>query len=1414
MRNPYRVTNIPGIKVGDNVGYILVSDTQENSWEELTLYSNAGDNGGWPYYEGFTRWVDYNNGTAFYQIPQPPPTFTWPLISWPHNENGQVGKAPGTIAQVLINGVQRNITDLPGVKNFKGNCSTGNTFYAGNAGDPYGGVLNDAMLFAIYTEDSVRVMKFAHSGNGVVDFNNPTGVTAVSQAGVVFLGTNPYNHYVYAVGNYGATDYICRLESVDHISPVAVISTDGNTSSTTNTVTTQFYGSQSYDVDNSKPSLAYSWNFGDGTVVTGMNPKHTFTVTGNAPATQTVVLTVSDPYGDSSIASTTINLNNLPPQINSISVKDPNGNSINNVVLDSLSGSIFPVILTANVSDDHTANSALKYVWEVDRCHNDHVHPGAPTPGAATFNTNLIAEGGCGDGASYWFKITLTVTDESGASTVYQKNVYQRCADLVFQKLTVNPVPTQLLQNGSCQITASSSSGLPVSFEVRSGPVIVDAQTGLVTFSGQPGDATVAVLQSGNSTYGAAYPVEVNFKVVNQYMPAKPVASFIIPALTFDANSSYVNTGQPITFFNTSTGDADNTTYQWTFTSGQPSITSATQASPQVTFSKPNDWMSATLTVTNSLGTSTCSYASNDVWFDRQNGWIATKTPTDQTQPVGPLSLQASKTTSSSTVLSWTAATDNVGISSYLIYQNNTFLATVGATTLSYAVTGLTDGTSYNFEVKAQNAAGNISNGSSVTVVTTSSCATTIFLSDLNWAKEDHSYLGPQMDKSISGNTLNIDGVTYKKGIGTHAINHIYYTTNKKYSRFTSTVGVDDEVSAVGPSSIKFNVYGDGVLISSSPVMRPKQYYNIDVSIIDYSEIELEVTDAGDGINSDHADWGNAMFYLPIPCPAGLVAPTAVSPQTFTGSATIANLVATGTNIKWYDAAAGGNLLSSSTALTSGNVYYASQTIGGIESARTPVTVSITAPPSCPSVYLSDLTPVAASQGYGTLQMNKSVIGNAININGVAYARGLGTHAISHIIYATNKQYSVFQSTVGIDDEAGGTIPSVQFNVYGDGNLISSSPVMRPKESFNINVDISNYSQVALEVTDGGDGINSDHADWGDAKFTLSCSSGAPLAPTAASPQTFTGSVTVANLVATGTSIKWYDAATGGNFLSSSTALTSGDTYYASQAVGGIESARTPVTVSVTAPPSCPSVYLSDLIPVAANQGYGTLQMNKSVIGNAININGVAYVHGLGTHAISHIIYTTNKQYSVFQSIVGIDDEVGGAIPSVQFNVYGDGNLISSSPVMRPKESFNIKTDISSYSQVALEVTDGGDGINSDHADWGDAKFTSSCNGSMSTTARSVLVNDSTALMNGAGTVKVYPVPFTNSLTIESNGWTGMTAIKLIDINGRIVREAAKYITDGNRAEVLSNLSALPGGVYILVLNNDKEVIRISVKKN
>ncbi|SEC81472.1 Por secretion system C-terminal sorting domain-containing protein [Tenacibaculum sp. MAR_2009_124] len=88
----------------------------------------------------------------------------------------------------------------------------------------------------------------------------------------------------------------------------------------------------------------------------------------------------------------------------------------------------------------------------------------------------------------------------------------------------------------------------------------------------------------------------------------------------------------------------------------------------------------------------------------------------DEEAPTAPL-LSVSTVSSTSVLLTWNGATDNVGIGSYDVYQDNVFIANV--TTETYNVTGLTPNTTYTFRVKAKDTSGNESSFSDSVTATT-----------------------------------------------------------------------------------------------------------------------------------------------------------------------------------------------------------------------------------------------------------------------------------------------------------------------------------------------------------------------------------------------------------------------------------------------------------------------------------------------------------------------------------------------------------------------------------------------------------------------------------------------------------------------------------------------------------------------
>src|SRR5882762_5737862 len=90
----------------------------------------------------------------------------------------------------------------------------------------------------------------------------------------------------------------------------------------------------------------------------------------------------------------------------------------------------------------------------------------------------------------------------------------------------------------------------------------------------------------------------------------------------------------------------------------------------------------------------------------------------DITAPSTPAGLSASAVSSSQINLSWSASTDNVGVTGYRVYRDGTLLATLGAVT-AYQNTGLTPSTSFSYTVLAIDAAGNASTQSASASATT-----------------------------------------------------------------------------------------------------------------------------------------------------------------------------------------------------------------------------------------------------------------------------------------------------------------------------------------------------------------------------------------------------------------------------------------------------------------------------------------------------------------------------------------------------------------------------------------------------------------------------------------------------------------------------------------------------------------------
>lgn len=154
-----------------------------------------------------------------------------------------------------------------------------------------------------------------------------------------------------------------------------------------------------------------------------------------------------------------------------------------------------------------------------------------------------------------------------------------------------------------------------------------------------------------------------------------------------------------------------------------------------------------------------------------------------------------------------------------------------------------------------------------------------------------------------------------------------------------------------------------------------------------------------------------------------------------------------------------------------------------------PLTASVVVPPPSGTSYLGDLPWLAATNGWGPVERDTSNgesaagDGNPITLGGVVHAKGLGVHAESSVDYYTGGACETVTAEVGVDDEKGAN-GTVAFEIWADGTKAAATGVLtNAMPARPLTADVSGAQVVRLVVTDGGDGIDSDHADWADARI-------------------------------------------------------------------------------------------------------------------------------------------------------------------------------------------------------------------------------------------------------------------------------------------------------------------------------------------
>jgi hypothetical protein len=332
-------------------------------------------------------------------------------------------------------------------------------------------------------------------------------------------------------------------------------------------------------------------------------------------------------------------------------------------------------------------------------------------------------------------------------------------------------------------------------------------------------------------------------------------------------------------------------------------------------------------------------------------------------------------------------------------------------------------------------------------------------------------------------------------------------------------------------------------------------------------------------------------------------APTGVSatPSTIiVGSSSNLTATSTSNSINWYTASSGGTLLGNtasganfSVSPTTTTTYYAeAQT----PSSSTNLTLGTTSTYGATGVYF-----------------NISPVSTAISISGFNFYSNTGGGVKTIAVYYRNGTYSGHETAPG-DWTLYGTFTSV--GTANDYVAITALEIpsgttygfclYNNQGAFIVQNGGGTIADSKISVVSGGEttglftGLYSGYTLRGGVSYVaaagLTSCTRTPVtltvnsvtAPTGDEFQVFCGAATVSDLVANGTAIKWYDEATGGTQYSGSDALVNGTHYYASQTIGGFESA-TRLDVTVTINP-LPTITLSSTtLNVAAGNTSGNL---------------------------------------------------------------------------------------------------------------------------------------------------------------------------------------------------------------------------------
>jgi phosphatidylinositol-3-phosphatase len=332
----------------------------------------------------------------------------------------------------------------------------------------------------------------------------------------------------------------------------------------------------------------------------------------------------------------------------------------------------------------------------------------------------------------------------------------------------------------SVPYTGSVEKGQWVSIDVSD---IVRGQSGPVSMAITTPASEPVVFASREDGEAAALVVETS---------ASPPTDVAPPSITGQSVAGDTLTATPGDWAGT---DPISVAYQWQqCDSGGANcsdIGGATSSSFVIPSGDVGTALRVVVTASNSAGSASASSATTPL--------ITAPTGQDTTPPSVPSGLTVGSTTQTSVAVSWSASTDDVGVTGYDVLVDGSRVSSTASTGFTFS--GLTCGTSYTLGVDAFDAAGNHSSASTVTG-TTAACSGSTGYQHVVWVVMENSSYSQIIGNTGSAPYINELAQLYGSATQMFAESH---PSLPNYIAMTSgsTQGITDDS---GPSSHPLNV--------------------------------------------------------------------------------------------------------------------------------------------------------------------------------------------------------------------------------------------------------------------------------------------------------------------------------------------------------------------------------------------------------------------------------------------------------------------------------------------------------------------------------------------------------------------------------------------------------------------------------